>query len=294
MNILSRCFKIVYCVLILSIQLFTYADTYRFGVMGDAGLWNKNTKNVHDSLQRHNIKQLVMPGDNIYANPIDYPSYESVWDKWRAEGFKFDVVAIGNHNTGYENEIKYFNMPGETYSITYNNFVQFIVLNSDNETTFKTQAQFLEKELAATTAPYVFLVYHHPSYSLSFFHPASEKFDFQNAIRPLFTQYRNKITALLVGHDHVSVIAHFNNLPVILSGSTHEQRLHIPLNYTDKSVKVKTNWFNDRDALWGNLQLDTEKDFAQLDFVRGYDDKNVCTVMLKTGVEAGFASNCKL
>lgn len=281
--------KIKTFVLSLFFSCFLCAETYQFGLVGDGGAWNADVQQVHDSLLRYGVKNIVMPGDNIYEGD----SYAAIWDRWVAEGFKFNVTAIGNHTLGYAKEIEYFHLPGEYYSIAYDDFVQFVVLNSDNEANAAKQAKFLENRLSDFTPKFVFIVYHHPSYTLSPFHHASEKKQFQNAIIPVLQKYRSKITALVVGHDHVSLIAHFNDLPVILSGSTHEQRPHIPFNYTKKSVKVKTDWYNDKSALWGRLTLNTESKFAQVDFIRGYDDTALCSVFIVTGQAGQLASNCK-
>lgn len=264
------------------------AQTYQFGLVGDAGTWNTDVKYVHDSLLRYHVTRLVMPGDNIY----DGDSYAAIWDRWFADGFNFDITAIGNHTLGYQKEIEYFKSPGEYYSIAYNKFVEFVVLNSDNEGNAAKQAKFLEDVLSSSTSKFIFVVYHHPSYTLSTFHVASEKKQFQKAIIPVLQKYRSKITTLIVGHDHVSLIAHFNDLPVVLSGSTHEQRPHIPLSYKEKSVKIKTNWYNNSSALWARLSLNTASDYAQVDFIRGYDDKSLCTMIVMTGQAGQLTPTC--
>lgn len=290
MNFFALFLKIKTFIFSLFFSCLLCAETYQFGLVGDGGTWNADVQQVHDSLLRYQVKYLVMPGDNIYEGD----SYGAIWDRWIAEGFKFDVTAIGNHTLGYQKEIEYFHLPGEYYSLVYDKFVEFVVLNSDNEDNTSKQARFLENALNNSTAKFVFIVYHHPSYTLSAFHQASEKKQFQNAIIPVLEKYRSKITALVVGHDHVSLIAHFNDLPVLLSGSTHEQRPHIPFNYTKKSVKIKTNWYNDKSALWARLTVNTASNTAQVDFIRGYDDKSLCSVLIVTGQAGQLTSNCKI
>lgn len=270
----------------------SFARTYRYAVMGDAGEWNSNTRKVYSSLLRHNVKTLVMPGDNLYSWPWSAKTYEEVWYPWRIANFDFLAVAIGNHHGGYAEEVKYFEMPSEYYAKIINNFVKFIVLNSDNEANAAYQAQFLEYALLNAQTPFTFIVYHHPTYTVSPWHWDIEKAKFQKAIRPILHKYRNKITALLVGHDHISLVAHYNDLPVILSGSTHEQRPHLPLNYTNDEVTVTTNWYNSTHALWAYLTLDDNSQEARVNYIRGSNDKPMCTLAIVTGQKARFGSNC--
>lgn len=290
-NLISR-FILILTFLINVQFLSASALKYEYAVMGDAGEWNNDTRSVFYSLLRKNVKTLVMPGDNLYSWPWSPKTYQEVWNPWRLENFDFFAVGIGNHHGGYDAEVAYFEMPAEYYSKTVNNFVQFIVLNSDNESNARQQAKFLEDTLAQTTTPYTFLVYHHPTYTVSPFHWAQEKIKFQKEIRPIIQKYRNKITALLVGHDHVSLVAHFNDLPVVLSGSTHEQRPHLPLNYTQDGITVTTNWHNAKSALWAYLAVDESSSEARIDFIKGTTDQYMCSLTIKTGQAAKFMSNC--
>ena len=59
----------------------------------------------------------------------------------------YDVVAIGNHNGGYKQEMQYFQMPAEQYSTVIDQ-ARFIVLNSDNDSSGPAQAQWLDREPA--------------------------------------------------------------------------------------------------------------------------------------------------
>lgn len=271
----------------------SFGNPYEYAVMGDAGEWNSDTRSIYQSLLRKNVRTLVMPGDNLYSWPWSPKSYADVWFPWRLGNFNFFAVAIGNHHGGYETEIKYFEMPGEYYSRTQDGVVKFIVLNSDNAKNVSEQAKFLEKELIATSTPFTFIVYHHPTYTVSLFHSSAEKANFQYTIRPILKKYRSKITALLVGHDHLSLVAHFDDLPVILSGSSHEQRFHIPYTYTaDDGTEVVTNWFNSSSPLWAYLHIEKGASIAYVDYTRGYDDVVKCSLSIETGKSANFMSNC--
>jgi hypothetical protein len=171
-----------------AIQVFcpaTKAETLDFAIIADGGEWNSSARLTRDSVLRTPIRSLILPGDNLYNS-----NYANVWGNWSQNGFTFDVPAIGNHNDGYEAEMAFFRMPGEYFSKVYPGIARFIVLNSDNNSTGSTQASFLDSELTAATEPFVFLVYHHPTYTLSHFHGWKDKKKFQQAIRPVLWRRR--------------------------------------------------------------------------------------------------------
>ncbi len=115
----------VFFVLLLFVTLNVFASP--LAIMGDAGEAGADLNALKRSVMREGISSIIMPGDNLYSG-----TYASVWNDWKKSGLNFDIVAIGNHNDGYENEIAYFNMPAEYYSVKKDG-ARFIVLNSDNE-----------------------------------------------------------------------------------------------------------------------------------------------------------------
>jgi predicted phosphodiesterase len=266
---------------------FVWADT-ELAVIGDAGRANSNTRTVMASLQRAGVTRLVLPGDNLYSG-----TYSQVWDSWRTAGFTFDAVAIGNHHGGYAEEMRYFGMPSEYHSRVIGG-ARFLILNSDNDRSAAAQATWLDQELTAATESLVFLVFHHPSYSVSRFHRWEEKPNFQRAIRPVFWRHRSKITALLVGHDHLATLIRFDDLPVILSGAVQEVRRDSPVDNLQEGVSVKTDWYFDDNPYWANLKIADDLSQATVDYVRARDDYRACTAILRTGREAELQPNCRV
>lgn len=265
------------------------AATLDFGVLGDAGEWNASNESTRDSMLRLDVRGLILPGDNLY-DPKG--KYEDVWNPWTSLGFTFGPVAIGNHNGGYAEEMAFFGMPNEFYAQVHPGLARFVVLNSDNTKTAAAQARFLGEQLRAATEPFVFVVYHHPSYALSHFHGSWEKAAFHRAVRPVLFANRAKITSLIVGHDHLALLAHFNDLPVVLSGASMEQRGDSPINCTEAGVKVRTNWYYDQTAHWTHLHLDSDARTAEVTYVRSSDDRVSCTVHIETGKPAELDANC--
>ncbi len=276
--------------LALSLVLHTTtlkAETLDFAIIGDAGLWNASAKLTRDSIARSGIQRTILPGDNLYSG-----SYEGIWSNWTQLGFLFDVVAIGNHNGGYQQEINYFKMPGEYYSKVYPKLARFIVLNSDDTRNVKEQMAFLEKELMSATEANVFLVYHHPTYTLSGTHRWTEKQSFQLGIRPLIWKYRGIISGIMVGHDHLAMLAHFNDLPVILSGAAKSQRNDGPTNNVQDGVHVTTEWFFDKHPYWTKMTLNSNSNKVDIAFVRSSDDRESCTATIQTGQRAQLGATC--
>lgn len=261
------------------------ADTI-FGIIGDAGKTTSGAKQVRDSMIRQKVFKTVLPGDNLYSG-----TYDSVWTIWKTSGFTFDVVAIGNHSGGYPKEIAFFKMPSEYYAKVIDG-TKFLVLNSDNNNSGPQQAAWLNSELDKATEKLIFLVYHHPSYTISTFHNWEEKKKFQNAIRPVIWKNRSKITALIVGHDHLASLLHFNDLPVILSGAVQEFRKDKPVDYTSNSIHIKTNWYFDSKPYWAKLTVNAALGKAAVDYMRASDDKISCSATIETGHSAQMAANC--
>ena len=137
--------------LLLLLSFNLYANPY--ALIGDAGLKNKKSIQVKDSIYESGVKKLILPGDNIYNLR---QTYDQVWEDWLNTDLEFYVVAIGNHHQSYEEEIQFFNMPGEYFEKT-DEYAKFIVLNSDNEKTADEQVAFLSNLLSLQTKDSILL-----------------------------------------------------------------------------------------------------------------------------------------
>ena len=259
----------------ISICIASTSIAAGMAVMGDAGLAGKALKNLKNSVIKEKITSIIMPGDNLY-----FGTYESVWDDWKKSGLKFDVVAIGNHNSGYEKEVKYFKMPGQFYSVVKEG-ARFIVLNSDNTATVKQQFTWLKNELAAAKETLVFLVYHHPTFSISNSHRWTEKKSFQLQMRQFLKQNHNRITALLIGHDHMSEFMDFGPVPVVVAGSGREVRNEGPVSFNEDGFKVETRYLAPNVPHWGLLEIMPGAKEAVVHFVRVADQKRSCSARFR-------------
>ncbi len=271
----------------LLVLLFTScvtAQNLQFALVGDAGRLNDNSKILRESLKSYKNFDLVMPGDNLYAG-----TYESVWNPWIQDGFRFPVVALGNHNQSYMAEIAFFKMPGEYFSKKYlNDQIQYIVLNSDNTKNVSEQMTWFEKEISTSTSQQIYIMFHHPSRTVAS-HQWTEKKAFHQKLLPIVNKYRSKISALIIGHDHIAGLLHFNNLPVIISGSTQNPRTEKIINNVQDGIKVRTDIHFDTEPYW--VQQTVFNGFSEFVFIRAKDNKMLCKAVITTGQEATYA--CK-
>ncbi|MEZ0391041.1 MAG: metallophosphoesterase [Pseudobdellovibrionaceae bacterium] len=256
--------------------LFVQASS-RMAIMGDAGLWGPPLDHLRRSLELANTRSVIMPGDNLY-----FGSYSVTWDIWKKTGFSFDVVALGNHNKGYPTEMLYFNMPGEYFSVVKNG-ARFFVLNSDNTNNEEQQFAWLEQEFSKATEKLIFIVYHHPTFTVSEKHKWTEKKDFQLRMREFLKVHAGKITALIIGHDHISTLVDFGSVPAILAGAGREVRSAQPVSYIEDGFAVETRFLDDRTQHWAQLEISEDASEAWVHWIRVSDQSNVCSAHLVAG-----------
>lgn len=268
-------FKTLLVTAVIPISL--WAQTFQMAVIGDAGKPGEKMEALKDSLLRAGQKTLIMPGDNLYKG-----SYESVWNSWKQAGFQFPIVAIGNHHDGYAQEVAYFGMPGEYYTKATQG-VRFFVLNSDNESTVQEQFLWLENEFRRAQEKHIFLVYHHPTFTVTSDHHWQERQEFQRNMRAFLKKYGPRITALLLGHDHISTFVQFGPVLAMVAGSGRTLRSAEPVNYTEEGFSVKTLFLAPKIQHWGILHFESASDKMRAGFVRANDLKVVCTVELGLG-----------
>jgi hypothetical protein len=263
------------------------ASTYEYALLGDAGIWNSNAASVERSVREVGVKGGILLGDNLY-----HGTYDQAWQPWFRAGHSFPVVAIGNHTAGYREEIAYFKMPSEAYTKFIAPRVAVIVLNSDHVETADRQAAFLENQLQKLDATSIFIAFHHPMLTLSDRHPWMERAAFHNVVRPLIYKYRNRITAVLNGHDHVAGAFSFGGVPVILSGAVQEAFSFVWVKNTQIGIPVKTEWAYRGDPSWGRLRVTANSDESTIDFIEARGNRVACTVRLKTGRWLFKENNC--
>lgn len=245
-----------------------------YAIVGDAGIRNSTTELLRKNLAANKMSQLIMPGDNLY---LPKSTYSSTWDIWKQEGFQFPLVAIGNHNKGYANEVAYFQMPAEYY-YKESKGALFIVLNSDNTATASQQIAWLDKVLTQSQYVFNFLVYHHPTITVTDTHEWEEKKVFQIGMRQIIKKHASKITSLIVGHDHAAGIFTLDGLPMILSGASWESRsIKLPI-MKDPEINAVGLWAStNRGFWWSRLDYNALTKEAYVHFNRFDKLQDICT-----------------
>ena len=258
-------------ILFISLSAFSLPDQRArltawntFAVVGDAGVRTKTTEALRNILKANNLNQILMLGDNQY---LPYESYEYIWDIWKQQGFQFPLVAIGNHNTGYDKEVKYFQLPGEYYAKEFNGAL-FVVLNSDNEKNYKEQIKWADQVLAQSTYKLNFVIYHHPSVSLTKNHKWEERLNFQMGMRSIIKKYATKITALMNGHDHAAGFYLLNNVPLILSGASFEEKSLSSPVIKDFGFNVTQGWGSKGGYWWSKLDYNSSTQEVWIHYYR--------------------------
>lgn len=278
--------KIIISLLFL-LTIEARSEVLSYAIMGDAGVWNHSTYLLQQSIKAGKIKHLILPGDNLYAG-----KYEDVWGHWK--GFRANIVAIGNHASSYAEEIKYFHLPGEYYKFKPHSDVVFFILNSDNESNVRQQAAWLKKSLEYAKEKTIFVVFHHPPYTISRRHKWREKEAFHRLIRPILFNNRKKLDAVIVGHDHQASLIMLNDLPLIVSGAAFEFFPAEQLDYVSSDrVRVRTAWRYKGGPHWVRLDINTTTNEVWLNYVRAKPMKVVCSVNLSKK-KIRMKNNCRM
>ncbi len=262
------------------------AQSFQMAVVGDAGKPGSEMDALKKSLLQAGQKVLIMPGDNLYKG-----SYESVWNSWKQDGFQFPIVAIGNHHDGYDQEVKYFGMPGEYYTKSSQG-VRFFVLNSDNEDTVTEQFRWLESQFSKAQEKHIFLVYHHPTFTVTEDHNWEEKPLFQKKMRQFLKANGSRITALLLGHDHISTFVQFGPVVAMVAGSGRSTRSAEPVSYVEEGFQVKTLYLAPESQHWGLLHFESVSDKMRAGFYSIQQRKMTCVIELGKG-RLRMASSCQ-
>ena len=214
------------------------SETVKFAAIGDYGYDGPNELAVADLVEAHGVDLIVTTGDNSY-NPdaIDenvgkyYADYISPYSGSYGSGATTNgfFPTLGNHDYtdggGFAAYSAYFSLPGTGISTSatsnppyWYDFVQgpvhFFALDSNPASVggsdarrFSTgaQGQWLKAQLAASTAPWKIVYFHHAPYSSGSPHGTIEDtqygLDGHGSMKWPFEEWG--ATAVMNGHDHL-------------------------------------------------------------------------------------------
>lgn len=207
------------------------AGDVHFAVIGDYGEAGQAEADVAALIHSWQVDFILTLGDNNYnngtASTIDanigqyYHAYIAPYQDSYGPGAGENrfFPALGNHdwNTGsIQPYLDYFTLPGnERYYTVIQGPVQIFVLDSDphepdGRSATSIQAQWLQNELAASTATWKLVTMHHPPYSSSTVHGSDETMQWP------FMGWG--ATAVLAGHDHTYERLQVHGIPYFVNG----------------------------------------------------------------------------
>jgi fibronectin type 3 domain-containing protein len=215
----------------------------RFAVIGDYGCNCQGELDVSNLVKSWNPEFVITTGDNNYdfgeASTID-PNigqyyHEFIYPYLGSYGAGADTnrffPSLGNHDwgdgfidppsAGVQPYLDYFTLPGnERYYDFVRGPVHFFVLDSedyepDGNTSTSIQANWLQSQLAASTAQWKLVYFHYPPYS-SGAHGSFARMQWP------FEAWG--ATAVLNGHDHDYERIHQGNFPYFVNGLGGEDK----------------------------------------------------------------------
>jgi hypothetical protein len=192
------------------------ADFIRFAVLGDSGSGGRNAMTIATRMAE--AYQATPYGLVIHVGDVSY--YGSIADRWQDvfvrpyrplldAGVRFEI-AIGNHeyeetpsasaNAEIAELLRLTGEEGRYYRVRRGP-VDFFVLDSSTPlitgNAGAEQLAWLERELAASDAPWKVAALHHPPYSSG---DRGSWLEVRAALEPLFV--RHSVDLVVAGHDH--------------------------------------------------------------------------------------------
>jgi hypothetical protein len=210
----------------------TGGDGMRIAVIGDYGQAGQPEADVAALIDRWGVAAIVTAGDNNYldgaADTIDanigqyYHAYIAPYKGSYGAGSienRF-FPALGNHDwytPGAQPYFDYFTLPGnERYYTVRRGPIEFFILDTDKHEpdgydVASVQAQWLQQQLAASTAPWQIVVLHDPPYSSSVRHGSDRTVQWPYAAWGA--------DAVIAGHDHLYERVQANGIPYFVNGA---------------------------------------------------------------------------
>jgi len=184
---------------------------FTFAVFGDMGAGTAGQLQVARLLERSAAEFLLIAGDIIYSRGEEEHYDLRFFEPYRAALSRITFwPALGNHDVGSKDgaaALAVFDVPlngpaglqgGRNYSFDYGNaHIAAIDSNASAEMLKNVIGPWLEKDMAASTATWKFVFFHHAPYSSS---GHGENAKIRDNLVPFFS--RSKIDIVFSGHDH--------------------------------------------------------------------------------------------
>lgn len=177
-------------------------DSVRFAVIGDMGTGGSRQLDIARTMTsvrtRFPFRTVLTVGDNIYGgrSPSDYQRKFALPYKALLEAGVLFRGTLGNHDRMSPLFAKYFNTNGERYYTFQDGPVQFFALDSTAMT--GAQVQWLQQQLAQSTAVWKVAYFHHPLYSSGRRH--GPQLSLRKVLEPVLIA--GGVQVVFSGHEH--------------------------------------------------------------------------------------------
>jgi predicted phosphodiesterase len=199
----------------------TPGTAFRFVVYGDTRTYPQDHAAVVGGIVASNPRFVIHTGDFV-ARGEEYWRWQTEYFNPTASLMKNTTVfpCLGNHEHNAEWYYHFFRTPPgggdhdeQWYSFDYGT-CHFVILDSDVDfSAGSDQYAWLEKDLKASTAEWLFVVHHHPAYS-SGPHGGHDKV--QQHLVPLYEVYG--VDIVFSGHDHIYERSRKGGVYYVVSG----------------------------------------------------------------------------
>jgi len=192
---------------------------FTFAAFGDTRTQHQIHQEVVDSMVAMEPDFVLHTGDLVNSGYM-FPDWETFFEIERELMARAPLFpALGNHEVNHQYYFDFFYLPGNErwYAFDYGN-ARFICLQVDGIVDFgpgSEQYDWLERELAANTQPWLFVYFHIPPYTSSREEPDIEQ-DVREALAPLFEQYG--VDVVFTGHHHNYERNEVNGVTYIVTG----------------------------------------------------------------------------
>lgn len=254
----------------------TQPARFTFGVFGDIGAGTPGQMQVARLLERSAAEFILITGDIIYSRGEEEHYDLRFFEPYRGSLPRMTFwPALGNHDVGAKDgaaALAVFDVPlngptglqgGRNYSFDYGNaHIAAIDSNASAETLKNVIGPWLEKDMAASTATWKFVFFHHAPYSSS---GHGENAKLRDTMVPFFE--RCKLDIVFAGHDHsYERTRPMNGITYVVSGNGGNrlyQHKHPHPRYTEVFYNEKHGLtlvsINDRRLLLRHVNVDGQE-----------------------------------
>ena len=177
-------------------------NSVRFLVIGDTGTGTEQQNELAQVMLRYRqsfpFEFVLMLGDNMYGSEKtgDFKKkFEDVYKPLLDQKIKF-YASLGNHDESNQRFYEFFNMDGQEYYRFGKGNASFYSLNSNYMD--KKQVDWFNEKLAADTAEWKIVYFHHPPYSSGAAHGSDTKL--REIVEPIFLKHG--VDVVFAGHEH--------------------------------------------------------------------------------------------